>query len=79
SVQNTTNDMSSSCAIGVILKTSPKRSGLLLLRSGGRASASVLTAPERSYNGRINAIIAKHVPSLAEATARTFSLGDEGP
>jgi hypothetical protein len=33
--------------------------------------------PERSYNGRINVIIARHVPSLAEATARTFALGDE--
>jgi len=38
---------------------------------------SVLTVPERSYNGRINAIIAKHVSSLAEATERTFSLGNE--
>jgi SAM-dependent methyltransferase len=47
-----------------------------VLRPGGRAAASVLTVPERSYNGRINAIMARHVPRLAEATARTFSLGD---
>jgi ubiquinone/menaquinone biosynthesis C-methylase UbiE len=47
-----------------------------VLRPGARAAASVLTVPERSYNGRINAVIARHVPSLAEATARTFSLGD---
>ena len=32
--------------------------------------------PERSYNGRINAVIAKHLPAISEATARTFSLGD---
>ena len=48
-----------------------------VLRPGGRAAVSVLTTPERSYNGRINVIIARRVPSLAEATARTFSLGDE--
>jgi ubiquinone/menaquinone biosynthesis C-methylase UbiE len=47
-----------------------------VLRPGGRAAVSVLTVPERSYNGRINAVIARHLPSLAEATARTFSLGD---
>jgi hypothetical protein len=28
------------------------------------------TAPERSCNGRINVIIARRGPSLAEATAR---------
>ena len=33
--------------------------------------------PERSYNTRINLAIARHVPSLAEAAARVFSLGDE--
>jgi ubiquinone/menaquinone biosynthesis C-methylase UbiE len=48
-----------------------------VLRPGGRAAVSVSTTPERSYNGRINVIIARRVPSLAEATARTFSLGDE--
>ena len=29
------------------------------------------------YNTRINLAIARHVPSLMEATARIFSLGDE--
>jgi ubiquinone/menaquinone biosynthesis C-methylase UbiE len=48
---------------------------LRVLRPGGRAAASVLTVPERSYNGRINAIIAEHLPTIREATARTF-LGD---
>jgi SAM-dependent methyltransferase len=48
-----------------------------VLRPGGRAAVSVLTTPERSYNGRINVVIARRVPSLAEATARTFSIGDE--
>jgi ubiquinone/menaquinone biosynthesis C-methylase UbiE len=48
-----------------------------VLRRGGRAAVSVSTTPERSYNGRINVIIARRVPSLAGATARTFSLGEE--
>jgi len=47
------------------------------VRPGGRAAVSVNTTPERSYNGRINVVIARRVPSLAEATARTFSLGGE--
>lgn len=29
-----------------------------------------------SHNGRINAVIAKHVPAVSEATERTFSLGE---
>jgi hypothetical protein len=37
----------------------------------------VNTVPERSYNTRINLAIAQHVPSLAAAAARVFSLGDE--
>jgi hypothetical protein len=44
---------------------------------GGRAAVSVNTVPERSYNIRINLAIACYVPSLAEAAARVFSLGDE--
>ena len=68
------------CSLGLMFFPDPER-GLAefkrVLKPRGRASASVLTAPERSYNGRINAVIAKLVPSLAEATARTFSLGDE--
>jgi SAM-dependent methyltransferase len=49
-----------------------------VLRPGRRAAVSVPTTPERSYNGRINVVIARRVPSLAAARARTFSLGDEG-
>jgi ubiquinone/menaquinone biosynthesis C-methylase UbiE len=47
-----------------------------VLRPGGWAAVSVPTAPERSYNGRINVIVARHVPELAQAAARTFALGD---
>jgi hypothetical protein len=46
-----------------------------VLRPGGRAAVSVNTAPSLSYNGRIN-VVARHVPSLAEATRRTFALGE---
>ena len=49
-----------------------------VLRPGGRAAVSVLTTPERSYNGRINVIVARYMPNLAQATARTFALGDAG-
>jgi ubiquinone/menaquinone biosynthesis C-methylase UbiE len=68
------------CSLGLMFFPDPAR-GLSefhrVLRPGGSAAASVITTPERSYNGRINVIIARRVPSLAEATARTFSLGDE--
>ncbi|UVO34524.1 class I SAM-dependent methyltransferase [Bradyrhizobium arachidis] len=67
------------CSHGLIFFPDPLRglSELLrVLRLGGRAAASVLTVPERSYNGRINAVIAKHSPTISEATARTFALGD---
>ena len=47
-----------------------------VLREGGRAAVSVLTAPERSYNGRINVVVARHMPELAAAITRTFALGD---
>lgn len=67
------------CSLGLMFFPDPTR-GLLqfhrVLRPGGYAAASVITSPERSYNGRINVLMARRVPSLAEATARTFSLGD---
>ena len=68
------------CSLGLMFFPDPVR-GLSefhrVLRLGGRAAVSVLTTPERSYNARINVVIARRVPSLAEATARTFTLGDE--
>jgi len=68
------------CSLGLMFFPDPLR-GLSefrrVLRPGARAAVSVLTVPERSYNGRINAVIARHLPELSEATARTFSLGDE--
>jgi SAM-dependent methyltransferase len=68
------------CSLGLMFFPDPAR-GLSefhrVLRSGGRAAVSVSTTPERSYNGRINVIIGRRVPSIAEATARTFSLGEE--
>src|SRR5437879_566931 len=43
---------------------------------GGRVAVSVNTVVERSYNHQINVIIARHMPSLAEAVTRTFALGE---
>src|SRR5215468_8667038 len=68
------------CSLGLMFFPDPAR-GLSefcrVLRPGGYAAVSVNTVPSRSYNGRINVIIARYTPSLAEPTARTFSLGDE--
>jgi ubiquinone/menaquinone biosynthesis C-methylase UbiE len=50
------------CSLGLMFFPHPSRGlseFLRVLRPGGRAAASVLTVPERSYNGRINAVIAK--------------------
>ena len=47
-----------------------------VLRPGGRTAVSVNTVVERSYNHQINVILARHVPSLAEAVTRTFALGE---
>jgi ubiquinone/menaquinone biosynthesis C-methylase UbiE len=69
------------CSLGLMFFPDPARGlseFLRVLRPGGRAAASVLTVPERSYNGRINTVMARHLPAISEATARTFSLGDAG-
>lgn len=67
------------CSLGLMFFPDPLR-GLLefrrVLRPGGRATVSVMTTPSRSYNGRINVIVARHVPSLGEATGRLFALGE---
>jgi ubiquinone/menaquinone biosynthesis C-methylase UbiE len=68
------------CSLGLMFFPDPAR-GLAafhrVLRPGGRAAVSVMTVPERSYNGRINMVIARgYAPALMEATARTFSLGE---
>jgi ubiquinone/menaquinone biosynthesis C-methylase UbiE len=68
------------CSLGLMFFADPQR-GLAefhrVLRPGRWAAVSVNTVPERSYNTRINLAIARFVPSLAEAAARVFSLGDE--
>jgi ubiquinone/menaquinone biosynthesis C-methylase UbiE len=69
------------CSLGLMFFPDPARALAefhRVLRPGGRAAVSVLTAPERSYNGRINVIVARHMPNLAQATAQTFALGDAG-
>jgi ubiquinone/menaquinone biosynthesis C-methylase UbiE len=67
------------CNLGLMFFPDPVR-GLSelrrVLRSGGRVAVSVNTVVERSYNHQINAIIVRHLPSLAEAHTRTFALGD---
>jgi SAM-dependent methyltransferase len=68
------------CSLGLMFFADPLR-GLAefrrVLRPGRRVAVSVNTVPERSYNTRINIAIARYLPSLAEAAARVFSLGDE--
>jgi ubiquinone/menaquinone biosynthesis C-methylase UbiE len=68
------------CSLGLMFFPDPAR-GLAefhrVLRPGGHAAVSVNTVPERSYNNRINLAIAQYVPSLIEAAARVFSIGEE--
>jgi len=67
------------CSLGLMFFPDPAR-GLSefhrALRPGGRAAVSVNTVPGRSFNSRISIAIGRHVPSLTEAAARVFSLGD---
>jgi ubiquinone/menaquinone biosynthesis C-methylase UbiE len=67
------------CNLGLMFFPEPTR-GLSefrrVLRPGGRAAVSVNTVPERSYNHQINVILTRYLPGLAEAVARTFSLGE---
>jgi ubiquinone/menaquinone biosynthesis C-methylase UbiE len=67
------------CSLGLMFFPEPVR-GLSefrrVLRPGRRAAVSVNTVVERSYNHQINVIIGRYVPSLSEAVARTFALGE---
>jgi ubiquinone/menaquinone biosynthesis C-methylase UbiE len=67
------------CNLGLMFFPDPVR-GLSefrrVLRPGGCAAVSVNTVVERSYNHQINVMIARHVPSLADAVSRTFALSD---
>lgn len=68
------------CSLGLMFFPDPA-CGLAsfhrVLRPGGRAAVSVKVASERSYNFRINVVIAQHKPGLADAISRLFMLGEE--
>lgn len=67
------------CNLGLMFFPNPVR-GLSefrrVLRPGGRVAVSVNTVVERSYNHQINVMIARYVPSLADAVIRTFALAE---
>jgi ubiquinone/menaquinone biosynthesis C-methylase UbiE len=67
------------CNLGLMFFSDPVR-GLSesrrVLRPGRRAAVPVNTVVERAYNHQINVMIARYVPSLAEAVTRTFALGE---
>lgn len=67
------------CSLGLMFFPEPARALACfhrVLRTGRRAAVSVKVAPERSYNFRINVVIARYRPDLADAVARLFALGD---
>ena len=67
------------CGLGLMFFPDPAR-GLSefhrVLTAGGRAAVSVAASPNLSYDGRIKVVLARYVPSLAEATGRYFAVGD---
>ncbi len=67
------------CGLGLMFFPDPAR-GLSefhrVLTAGGRAAVSVAASPSLAYDGRIRAVLARYVPSLAEATGRYFAIGD---
>ena len=67
------------CSLGLMFFPDPER-GLAefyrVLRPGGHVAVSVLTVPDRSYNGRINVVAAQYKPELRNAVERTFRLGN---
>jgi ubiquinone/menaquinone biosynthesis C-methylase UbiE len=66
------------CGLGLMFFPDPAR-GLSefhrVLTPGGRAAVSVAASSGLSYDGRIKIALARHVPDLAEATDRYFSIG----
>ena len=69
------------CQLGLMFFSDPAR-GLSefhrVLRVGGRAAASVSSAPERSLFARVGAVIAQQAPERAEKLMHFFSLRDPG-
>lgn len=67
------------CGLGLMFFPDPAR-GLTefyrVLTVGGRAAVSVTASSGLSYDGRIRAALARHVPDLAEASGRYFAIGD---